>query len=125
MRSPVRGIVEQVVTVSLIGTLAWGALLTFRPARVAGASMSPALEAGDLVLVRRGDPVAVHDIVLFQERGHGAVLHRVIGRRGGALRTKGDANSVADRDPVPSSAVIGSVRAIIPVGKMIAWWRAR
>lgn len=126
MRIPARAIAEQFAIVAVVCLIAWGALLLCRPVRVTGQSMRPVLTAGDLVIVHRRDPVDLHDIVLYQEKGHGPVLHRVIDRGpGGSLRTKGDANPIPDREPIPRSAVIGPVRAIIPVGRVIAWWRGR
>jgi len=63
---------------------------------------------------------------LYREPGHGPVLHRMIGRKGPrAIRTKGDANPTPDRDPVPVTAVVGPVRAVLPVGSFVAWWRGR
>jgi signal peptidase I len=126
MRFSARKVAEQFAVVATVTLIVWGVLVLCRPVRVSGSSMEPALKAGDLVIVHRRDRVEVRDIVLYREQGHGPVLHRVIGRGAdGSFRTKGDANSVADRTPIPESAVVGPVRAIVPVGRMVAWWRAR
>jgi len=126
MRFSARNVAEQFAVIASVTLIVWGALALCRPVRVTGSSMEPVLKAGDLVIVHRRDRVEVRDIVLYREQGHGPVLHRVIGRGAdGSLRTKGDANSVADRAPIPESAVVGPVRTIIPVGRMVAWWRAR
>lgn len=121
-----RRVAEHAAVMVAIGLAVTGVLRLYQPVRVTGASMYPALRTGDLVLVDRDEPVRVRDIVLFRLPGHGSVLHRVVGTVGaGALRTKGDANPVADLEPVPTSATVGPVRAVIPVGAAIAWWRRR
>jgi len=126
MRFPVRRVAEQVAVVGIVAAIAATGLSTWRPVCVAGSSMNPALSAGDLVLVRKGGRVEVRDVVLYQEKGHGPVLHRMIAREGvQAIRTKGDANSTADRDAVPVTAIVGPVRTVLPVGSFVAWWRAR
>ena len=51
----------------------------FEPVRVTGGSMQPALAAGDLVLVDRAVTPGIGDIALLRVRGHGPVLHRVVG----------------------------------------------
>lgn len=126
MRLPVRRIAEQVAVVGIVAVIIASGLSIWRPVRVSGSSMNPVLSAGDLVLVHKGAGVDVRDVVLYQESGHGPVLHRMIGREGAAaIRTKGDANPIADRDAVPVAAVVGPVRAVLPVGSFLAWWRAR
>lgn len=126
MRLPVRKVAEQVAVVGIVAAIVATGLSAWRPVRVSGSSMNPALLAGDLVLVRKGARVDVKDVVLYQENGHGPVLHRMIAREGAdAIRTKGDANSAADRDAVPETAIVGPVRAVLPVGSFLAWWRGR
>jgi len=126
MRFPARRVAEQVAAVGIVAVLVAVGLSTWRPVRVAGSSMNPALSAGDLVIVRRGSHIQVRDVVLYQETGHGPVLHRMIAREGAdAIRTKGDANPTADRDAVPVTAVVGPVRVVVPVGSFVAWWRGR
>ncbi len=126
MRLPLRKLAEQVAVVGIVAAIVATGLSAWCPVRVSGSSMNPALSAGDLVLVRRGERVAERDVVLYQERGHGPVLHRMIAREGAdAIRTKGDANSTADRDAVPRTAIVGPVRAVLPVGSFLTWWRGR
>ena len=96
--------------------------LLFGVTYVEGASMEPELAPGDVVVYRRGGLLAGEgDIVLFdKEDWTGGVLHRVIGLEpDGSLRTQGDANAAADRDPVTRGAVRGVVVAVMPLGK--AW----
>jgi len=126
MRVTARVLAEQVAVVAIIVLCCWGLLLLFQPVRVTGSSMNPALFVGDLVFVDRDGEVRPGDIALYRTQGHGPVLHRVlrVGRQG-SVRTKGDANPVPDRDPVPAAAIVGPVRAVLPVGKAVAWWRGR
>lgn len=126
MRLSVRRLAEQVAVVGIVAVIIAAGYSIWRPIRVSGSSMHPALYAGDLVIVQRGARFGVRDVVLYQETGHGPVLHRMVAREGpDAIRTKGDANPTTDRDAVPVAAVVGPVRAVLPVGSLIAWWRGR
>ncbi|MBA4370707.1 MAG: signal peptidase I [Coriobacteriaceae bacterium] len=96
-----------------------------RLALVVGGSMSPALEPGDVCIVRRGaSKVEVGDVVLLARPGwSGGVLHRVVALTpAGALRTRGDANPVCDRDPAARDAVLGEVVAVLRVGGAVRWF---
>lgn len=105
-------------------TVAVGGWAIFEPVSVAGESMRPTLRSGDIVLVRRGAPVAVGDIALVREPGRSAVLHRVVSENGGVLTLKGDANPVDDFNAVASSWVDGPVIAVVPFGGLREHWRA-
>lgn len=130
-----RHLVRAVSWVVLLGATALVTLAVLVP-RVAGAtpytvltgSMSPAYPAGTLVVVR---PVAladvrVGDVVTYQLRsGEPAVAtHRVVGvgwTAGGEriLTTRGDANSVADAEPVREVQLRGEVWYSVPwVGRL-------
>jgi signal peptidase I len=87
---------------------------------VDGGSMRPALQPGDVLLYERRVPVvAAGDVVVFSRSGWpGGVAHRVIEvRPGDLLLTRGDANPVADRDPVPRARLVGRVVAFVPSGR--------
>ena len=89
---------------------------------VDGSSMRPALEPADILLVRRGPGAPrVGDIVVFPRPGwEGGVAHRVTAvTTAGALVTRGDANPVADRDPVEPRALAGRVVARVPTGSAL------
>ena len=85
------------------------------------ASMSPAIEPGDVVVVADRDPATIQegDVITFV-RGTSdvPVTHRVVtvvdGMDGPAFETQGDANSDPDTSLVPAANVIGVVALTIP-----------
>lgn len=90
-------------------------------------SMSPTIEAGDLVVVTSADPASLSegDIITFRTDG-GRVTHRIVSVEesdgGLRFRTKGDANEAPDREPVRPSQVVGTVWITIPlVGHVVAF----
>jgi signal peptidase I len=117
---------ELLAWVGLAGSAVWIAHTVLLPVRVAGGSMSPALSVGDVVVVRLGARPVPGDIVLVRAAGHAPVLHRVVELLdGGAVRTKGDANQIADPTPTSSGEVLGRSVAVIPVGALIDRWKGR
>ena len=92
---------------------------------VEGGSMEPALSAGDVIVYRRPGAVWQRgDLVVFEHQGS-LVVHRVAGLlRGGALRTRGDANESLDVDPVELDDVRGKVLVVVPAGRFAAWLAA-
>lgn len=87
---------------------------------VTGASMHPTLRVGDACVVARTAEVVKGDIVLFRPAGaRKPVLHRVEAiAPDGAVRTKGDANAIPDREPTPPEAVLGVVKVVVPTGRL-------
>jgi len=88
------------------------------PSVVATGSMAPYIHPGDMVVAtKKVDKVQVGDIIEFR-RENSWVIHRVVAiERSGDIEfyvTKGDANPVADRDPVSSKMVRGKVIAVLP-----------
>lgn len=89
---------------------------------VLSGSMRPGMEVGAMVFTERVDPAAVEvgDVITFvRPAGRGElVTHRVadVDTSTGSpvFTTKGDANDVADVDPVPASAVVGTPRWVVP-----------
>lgn len=81
---------------------------------VLSGSMEPTFSAGDLIVVKETDTVAVDDIVVYQDGGS-LVVHRVIDMADGSITTQGDANNAPD-DPIERSAVKGTVLFWIPHG---------
>lgn len=119
-----------VVTVGISALLVGFFFGTFgvRPFAVSGISMEPALEAGDLVIIREGiDPEELQtgDIVKY-ERGSLPVIHRInsIERSAGdvLVTTKGDNVSSPD-PPVDGTEIEGKAVFVIPwIGKIVLWF---
>jgi signal peptidase len=101
---------------------------------VTGSSMEPVISEGALVIVEPVSPTAVSrgDIITFEHYGQ-MTTHRVIAidtsnATSPTFTTKGDANAVADPEPVHFPGQVGVYRASIPVlGYVIvyaqAYWR--
>lgn len=124
MRKALSLLAEPLAVLGIVLALVWATHSVIVPVRVAGWSMGPALSPGDVVLVRLGAKPIVGDIVLVQAAGHGPVLHRVIELAdGGAVRTKGDANDVADLELTEPAQIAGRCVAVVPVGAWLARWR--
>lgn len=119
---------ERAAVLALGLAMAGGSVLAGRHwvvVRVAGASMTPALLPGDLVLAERADTASIGDIVLVAEGGARRYLHRVRERSPSGFTLKGDANPTADQDPVSARDITGVVRLVVPAGAVVEWWRAR
>ena len=92
---------------------------------VSSYSMEPTLHVGDLILVIGVDSSSINigDIIIYFDRGE-PIVHRVIDVKvvDGIRRflTKGDANSMPDRNPnnphiwVPEDSIAGKVVLVIP-----------
>jgi len=100
---------------------------------VVSGSMEPSIREGDLLFVMGANPEDIKngtaedkngDVIVFDARGlwvgapEEPIVHRVIDKYlvGDTwyFRTKGDANSLPDRAPVPESRIIGVVIGGIP-----------
>ena len=110
--------------------VAGGVLTGHRALIVKSGSMAPAIETGDMVLVRSVAPteVAPDDIVTFRDpsRNQELVTHRVVEARrtGGevAFVTKGDANTGIERWSIDEQGTIGQVAVRIPkAGYVLSW----
>lgn len=75
-------------------------------------SMYPALNRGDLILVKAFDPedIQVGAVIVFRHGG-GLAVHRVVRLAGETITTRGDANPKED-DPITYDDVVGRVPAI-------------
>jgi hypothetical protein len=80
---------------------------------VYGSSMWPFIRDGDIVTVApcAGLPSLGEVIVMKTLHGDGLVVHRLIGRRGGLLISRGDNATGAD-SPVPASHFLGRVSRV-------------
>jgi signal peptidase len=131
---------KQVALVGLIVVIA--PFLVFSFPQVVGAnqsyvvlssSMSPAIQAGDIVFITDVEPAAIEegDVITFESNGVVAdegdrVTHRVVDikQQDGGLyfRTKGDANDSPDNRRVPAEDVLGHVSFHVPmIGHIIAF----
>lgn len=90
---------------------------------VLSGSMSPAIEAGDMIVakaVETGD-LKEGDIITFRTMGSTLVTHRIMGKKeDGSFITKGDANNVEDIDlKVDGKNIVGKYIFRIPKGGYI------
>jgi signal peptidase I len=99
----------------------WGIVMLFFGATIIrGGSMEPSIAPGDIVIYKRSaKALEPGDIVLFEhpEWPHG-VVHRV--REvlpDGRIVTRGDANPVADREPLDRRQIRGVATLVLPSGK--------
>lgn len=107
---------------------------SLRPLTVVTGSMAPALPRGAVALVEPAEPGSYYgtpSIITYRDPARRTlVTHRVTATSAddaGAVSytTRGDANAVADSDPVPHAAVVGAVRLVVPfVGLPVAWLHA-
>lgn len=108
------------MTLSLIGVcivFAFG-LARFQGGQslsVQSGSMSPAIDKGDLVVVKSAPYYQVGDVITFISPANKrtTITHRVIAASEGVLQTKGDANDSPD-PPIRPSMVVGKVHRTIP-----------
>ena len=94
-------------------------------ALIVGTSMEPKLERGDLAIVRTRDAYRTGDVILFRDRTLGRdILHRVVGRSGNRLVTKGDNNGYRDDYRPAPGDIRGALSLHVPVvGRPISWLR--
>ncbi len=87
------------------------------PVVVLSGSMSPAFEAGDMILIQKTDPytLKVNDVICYLEE-ESAVTHRImeIQQQDGTLLyvTQGDANNAEDATPVSPEQVQGKYTGV-------------
>ena len=124
MKERLRAGAEYVAALAVVAAVLLATLSVWEPVRVAGLSMSPTLDAGDLVIVRKHAQPSGGSIALVHVAGHQPVLHRVVSvGQDGAIVTRGDANPVDDRERALPSEVAGVVVRVIPAGALLRRWR--
>ncbi len=100
---------------------------------VLSGSMSPAFDAGSIVMVQpvEAREVSVGDVITFRDPTDNKtfVTHRVVAidtEDGLSFITKGDANSVEDFEPVPDDNVVGMVQMSVPyAGYIVSFARTK
>lgn len=84
---------------------------------VVSGSMEPEIPVGSVLYVKATDPAQIaEDEIIAYHNVDDVVAHRVVQNRVamGEFVTKGDANNVEDREPVPYDAVVGRVEMHLP-----------
>jgi signal peptidase len=121
------------VTISLLIPVTvfvvWSVLTGHRLETVRSGSMTPTYTVGSLLVVSPVDPSDVRvgmPLSFVTPDGDALETHRVIqvmhSETGLSFRTRGDANRDADPQPVPASAVRGSVKWSVPhIGEVLRW----
>jgi hypothetical protein len=93
---------------------------------VCGGSMGSAIPADSLIaVVPLGGEPAAGDVIAYRQReGGGVVVHRVVGREVGGVRTRGDANASSDPLVVADADLLGRVCWVSPLlGRVVRWLR--
>lgn len=111
------GVVMLLLAIVMLLPVAAPRIAGFETYAVETASMNPTIPVGALAIVEpeNAASLAEGDIVAYQ-RGDAVIVHRVVTNQvvEGYLITKGDANDLADQDPVRYESVIGPVVFSIP-----------
>jgi signal peptidase len=89
---------------------------------VISGSMQPAMEAGDLIIIKEQVKYKKNDIVTYH-KDRTFITHRIVDVSQSEVVTRGDANNVSD-DPVSLSEIEGKVVLRLPgAGNMILFLR--
>lgn len=97
-------------------------LLGNRALIIRSGSMAPALNVGDVVIVRPGD-YQVGEAIAYHVPGQDSMLvtHRIVAVQDGVYITKGDANAAVDSWVVRDGDIVGKAFFVVPyVGKLLA-----
>jgi len=115
------------------GTMAVMAVLPmiipgYTSASITSGSMMPTLRIGDVVIAadHGDDDIAPGTIVVYENRDHDLVTHRVVSiNPGGYYVTKGDMNGAPDPSPVPAANIRGTAQWIVPFVGLPRVWAAQ
>lgn len=80
-------------------------LFGFRIYRVISGSMQPALQIGDVIIVKKSNNYSERDIITYSN-GLTTITHRIIAINNDEVITKGDANEVDDK-PINKEQIVG------------------
>lgn len=101
-------------------------LFGFRIYRVISGSMQPALQIGDVIIIKKANNYAEKDIITY-DNGLTTITHRIKSINGDEIITEGDANDAPDK-PITKDKILGkyffristfSVFSIMLTGKTI------
>jgi len=83
---------------------------------VLSGSMTPAIKTGSIVVVKPALSYKIGDVITFQKgQGEENILtHRIISQTEQGFITQGDANNVADANPVGEKDILGRVVLTVP-----------
>lgn len=81
---------------------------------VQSGSMSPAINTGDLVIVKTNQKYKKNDIITFLSNKKVNVTHRIVKIEDKNITTKGDANQVNDQETINLNQVLGKVFFTLP-----------
>lgn len=119
---------------ALAGLMVFPTVVGWQGVVVLSGSMEPTLKTGGIAFVEPVDTSTIKagDVITYThpERANSQITHRVVEvfEESGFLRfrTKGDANTDIDQEPVPESAVVGKVQLTVPyVGRLVQSLRDR
>ncbi len=88
-------------------------VIFWRPYAIVTGSMEPAINRGDLIILKKTNNIQIGDIISYKRR-HTVITHRVYSINNGKIITKGDANSAPDPYTITHSNIIGKVWIRIP-----------
>ena len=101
-------------------------LFGFRIYRVISGSMQPALQIGDVIIIKKANSYAEKDIITY-DNGLTTITHRIKSINGDEIITEGDANDAPDK-PITKDRILGkyffristfSVFSIMLTGKTV------
>ena len=97
---------------------------------VQSGSMEPAINTGDVVVVKSRPEYKARETITFYDTDHRVVTHRILKAQSDdgqtVFITKGDANESADTNPVPQSQVIGKLVMVLPkMGFVVSFAKTR
>ncbi|MGN0498072.1 MAG: signal peptidase I [Acutalibacteraceae bacterium] len=88
-------------------------LAGYGQAVVLSGSMEPTIEVNDFLIIKQQDTYEINDIVTYIDDKNTLITHRIVGLNDSSVKTKGDANNVADAE-FDIARIKGKVIAIIP-----------
>ena len=97
---------------------------------VQSGSMEPAINTGDLVVVKSQPTYQDREVITFYDADHRVVTHRIMKTEevsgSQVFTTKGDANEAPDTDAVTQDQVLGKVVMVLPkMGFVVSFAKTR
>ena len=84
-------------------------LFGFSCLKVITGSMSPTIEAGENIIIKKCRNYNVGDIITYITEENYLVTHRIVSKDGDRYYTKGDFNNVQDLEPISINQICGKV----------------